>query len=64
LLQLLAELRAECAIGIPDRIRSKVKEIVPEYHWVPTEGEVHVPAPLLHDSQLFGDQVPLANANG
>jgi FlaA1/EpsC-like NDP-sugar epimerase len=63
LLQLLAELRAESATGIPDRIRAKVKEIVPEYLWVPKAGDVRVLAPLLQESQLFGDQVPLANAN-
>ena len=63
LLQLLAELRAESATGIPDRIRAKVKEIVPEYLWMPKEGDVLVPASLLHESQLFGDHVPLANAN-
>jgi FlaA1/EpsC-like NDP-sugar epimerase len=61
--QLLAELRAESATGIPDRIRAKVKEIVPEYLWMPKEGDVLVPASLLHESQLFGDRVPLANAN-
>ncbi len=63
LLQLLAELRAESATGVPDRIRAKVKEIVPEYLWVRKEDEVHVPASLLHDSQLFSEQVPLANAD-
>jgi FlaA1/EpsC-like NDP-sugar epimerase len=63
LLQLLAELRAESATGIPDRIRAKVKEIVPEYLWVPKEDEVLVPASLLHESQLFDEQVPLASAN-
>jgi FlaA1/EpsC-like NDP-sugar epimerase len=63
LLQLLSELRAEIATGIPQRIRAKVKEIVPEYLWVPKEDEVLVPASLLHDSQLFGEQVPLASAN-
>jgi FlaA1/EpsC-like NDP-sugar epimerase len=60
LLQLLAELRAESATGIPDRIRAQVKEIVPEYLWVPKEeDDLLVPAPLLHESQLFGDQVPM-----
>jgi FlaA1/EpsC-like NDP-sugar epimerase len=63
LLHLLAELRAESATGMPDRIRAKVKEIVPEYLWVPTEGEVHVHAPLLRESQLFGEPLPVANAN-
>jgi FlaA1/EpsC-like NDP-sugar epimerase len=63
LLQLLAELRAESATGIPDRIRAKVKEIVPEYLWVPRESDVHLSAPLLHESQLFGEPVRVANVN-
>jgi FlaA1/EpsC-like NDP-sugar epimerase len=63
LLQLLAELRAESATGIPDRIRAKVKEIIPEYLWAPQEGDVHVSAPSLNESQLFGDPMPVANAN-
>jgi FlaA1/EpsC-like NDP-sugar epimerase len=63
LLQLLAELRAESSTGIPDRIRAKVKEIVPEYLWVPKECDVHVPAPVLHESQRFGEPLPVANAN-
>ena len=60
LLQLLAELRAESATGMPDRIRDKAREIVPEYLWVPKAGDVLVPAPLLHDSQLLGEELPLA----
>ena len=60
LFQLLAELRAESATGMPDRIRDKAREIVPEYLWVPKAGDVHVPAPLLHDSQLVGEELPLA----
>jgi FlaA1/EpsC-like NDP-sugar epimerase len=43
--QQLAELRADCATGIVDRIRSKVKEIVPQYRWEPKEADV--PANLL-----------------
>jgi FlaA1/EpsC-like NDP-sugar epimerase len=63
LLQLLGELRAESATGIPDRIRAKVKEIVPEYLWSLSEGDVDVPAPLFNESQLFGEPVPVASAN-
>jgi FlaA1/EpsC-like NDP-sugar epimerase len=63
LLQLLAELRAESATGIPDRIRAKVKEIIPEYLWVLEEGDVRVPTSLLEESQLFGEPVPAASAN-
>jgi FlaA1/EpsC-like NDP-sugar epimerase len=43
--QQLAELRADCATGIADRIRSRVKEIVPQYRWEPKEADV--PANLL-----------------
>jgi FlaA1/EpsC-like NDP-sugar epimerase len=63
LLQLLGELRAESATGIPDRIRAKVKEIVPEYLWTLGEGDVDVSAPLLNEPQLFGEPLPVANAN-
>jgi FlaA1/EpsC-like NDP-sugar epimerase len=63
LVQHLAELRAESATGISSRIRSKVKEIVPEYQWAPKEAEVRVPAPLLVKPHVFRGHVPLANAN-
>jgi FlaA1/EpsC-like NDP-sugar epimerase len=59
----LAELRAESATGIPDRIRSKVKEIVPQYLWVPKEVDVRVPTLLQQESQLFTGQVPLVSTN-
>ena len=63
LLHLLSELRAESATGIPDRIRSKVKEIVPEYLWAAREDDPLIPAPVLHKSQLFRERAPLANAS-
>jgi FlaA1/EpsC-like NDP-sugar epimerase len=56
--QLLAELRSECATGDAIRIRSKVKEIVPEYAWEPKEPELRVPAPLLYPSPRYADQAP------
>lgn len=66
LLQLLAELRAESATGIPDRIRAKVKEIVPEYLWAPKEGDVHVAAPVLNDRNFSAtrcrSQMPMTNS--
>lgn len=40
----LAELRAESATGIGDRIRSKVKEIVPGYLWAPEQQERLLPS--------------------
>jgi FlaA1/EpsC-like NDP-sugar epimerase len=63
LLDQLAELRAESATGIDDRIRSKVKEIVPEYLWAPKDEEPQMAAPLLHEAQVYHDQVPLATGN-
>ncbi|MGH9616567.1 MAG: SDR family NAD(P)-dependent oxidoreductase, partial [Acidobacteriaceae bacterium] len=42
----LHALHAECATCLPDRIRSKVKEIVPQYQWSPSlgdrNGDVHI----------------------
>jgi FlaA1/EpsC-like NDP-sugar epimerase len=63
LVQHLAQLRAESATGISSRIRSKVKEIVPEYQWAPKEAEVRMRAPLLVKPHVFRGHVPLANAN-
>jgi FlaA1/EpsC-like NDP-sugar epimerase len=63
LLRHLAELRAESETGIDDRIRSKVKEIVPEYLWVPKQEKPAIPAPLLHEAQVYCDSVPLASVN-
>jgi len=56
-------LRAESETGIDDRIRSKVKEIVPEYLWVPKQEKPAIPAPLLHETQVYCDSVPLASVN-
>ena len=36
----LAKLRDECATGVADRIRLRVKQIVPEYRWEQTEAGV------------------------
>jgi FlaA1/EpsC-like NDP-sugar epimerase len=59
----LAELRAESETGVDDRIRSKVKEIVPEYHWISKKEKLEVPAPLLHQTQVYCERVPLVGAN-
>ena len=59
----LAELRAECATGIDDRIRSKVKEIVPEYLWAAKDDESQMAAACLHGTQVYPDQVELASGN-
>ena len=56
--QQLAELRAECSTVDGDRIRSKVKEIVPEYGWEPKEPEACVPAFLLPPSPVCGERAP------
>jgi O-antigen biosynthesis protein WbqV len=63
LLRHLAELQAESETGIHDRIRSKVKEIVPEYLWVPKTEKLEIPVPLLHEAQVYCDSVPFASAN-
>jgi FlaA1/EpsC-like NDP-sugar epimerase len=59
----LAELRAECATGIAHRIRAKVREIVPEYRWVPKESELPAHAELLYPSPIYNDRVTAAVAN-
>ncbi len=58
----LAELRAESETGLDDRIRSKVKEIVPEYLWEPKK-KLETPAPSLHEAQICCDGEPVACAN-
>jgi FlaA1/EpsC-like NDP-sugar epimerase len=63
LLDQLAELRAESATGIDHRIRSKVKEIVPEYLWAAKDEEPQLAARHLHEPQVYRDQVPLASGN-
>jgi FlaA1/EpsC-like NDP-sugar epimerase len=55
--QQLVELRAECSTGDSERIRSKVKEIVPEYGWEPKEPEARVPVALLEASPIYGEHV-------
>jgi hypothetical protein len=59
----LAELRAECATGISPRIREKVREIVPEYQWVPEESELPAPAALLYPSPIYNERATAAVAN-
>jgi FlaA1/EpsC-like NDP-sugar epimerase len=59
----LAELRAESDIGTDDRIRSKVKEIVPEYLWARKEKEVQVSVPLPRETRVNRDCIPIANGN-
>jgi FlaA1/EpsC-like NDP-sugar epimerase len=59
----LAELRAECATGISPRIREKVREIVPEYQWVPEESELPVPVALLYPSPIYTERATAAVAN-
>lgn len=59
----LAELRAECATGVADRIRSKVKEIVPEYAWEPEPPQPRLPGPVPHPTLPHAEQVHAAVAN-
>jgi len=59
----LAELRAECATGMADRIRSKVKEIVPEYAWEPEPLQPRLPGPVPHPAFRPAEQGHAAVAN-
>ena len=59
----LRELRAESATGISDRIRAKVKEIIPQYQWGPETSTPRVPEAVLHEKQRYGATAPLASAN-
>jgi FlaA1/EpsC-like NDP-sugar epimerase len=59
----LAELRAECATGMADRIRSKVKEIVPEYAWEPEPPQPWLPGPVPHAAFRPAEQGHAAVAN-
>ena len=53
----LTELRAECSTGLSERIRAKVQEIIPEYHWEPNAPEAQVPVELVHASAGYGEQI-------
>jgi FlaA1/EpsC-like NDP-sugar epimerase len=59
--QLLAELRSECATGDAIRIRSKVKEIVPEYIWEPGKPELRVPPPLVYPTPHYVEQAAIGS---
>jgi hypothetical protein len=64
--QLLAHLevlRAESVAGVADRIRSEVKEIVPQYQWQQTDGKVEIRAEMAQVSQLYIFDRTLANAH-
>jgi FlaA1/EpsC-like NDP-sugar epimerase len=59
--QLLAELRSECATGDAIRIRSKVKEIVPEYIWEPGKPELRVLPPLVYPTPHYVEQAAIGS---
>ena len=61
--RLLGELRAECATGISGRIRSKVKEIVPQYQWDSEESEPAVGPQESYATPVYAGSAAPATAN-
>jgi FlaA1/EpsC-like NDP-sugar epimerase len=58
----LQALHAECATGVPERIRSKVKEIVPQYQWAPVEDSYRVPVKLVKEPLIAHVGAALSSA--
>jgi len=58
----LQALHAECATGVPERIRSKVKEIVPQYQWAPVEGSYRIPVKLVKEPLIAHVGAALSSA--
>ncbi len=59
----LKALRAENATGMDARIRSKVKEIVPQYQWVPAEEDRRRPAMAFKDAPIGRVTAELSSAS-
>jgi len=59
----LKELRAECATSVPDRIRSKVKEIVPQYQWELPEEKLKFPVASVLESSASHISTALSSAS-
>jgi FlaA1/EpsC-like NDP-sugar epimerase len=58
----LAQLRAECLAGTPDRIRGCVKQIVPQYQWAPRADFPQAPASLLAETKRYNPHAALSKA--
>jgi FlaA1/EpsC-like NDP-sugar epimerase len=63
LLAHLEVLRAESVAGVPHRIRTEVKEIVPQYQWQQTSESQESPSEAPVISPLYVFDIALANAN-
>lgn len=60
----LQALHDECTAGVPARIRSKVKEIVPQYQWVSAEDNLRKPVEMVKESSAADVNAALASAIG
>jgi FlaA1/EpsC-like NDP-sugar epimerase len=58
----LQALHAECATGVPARIRSMVKEIVPQYQWAPAEDSHRKPVQMVKEPQMAHVSAALSSA--
>jgi FlaA1/EpsC-like NDP-sugar epimerase len=58
----LKALHAECATASSDRIRSKVKEIVPQYQWSPAEESHRKPVQAAMEPQMVHVSAALSGA--
>jgi FlaA1/EpsC-like NDP-sugar epimerase len=58
----LQALHAECATGTSARIRSKVKEIVPQYQWAPAEDSQQKPVQTVKESPITHVSAVLSTA--
>jgi FlaA1/EpsC-like NDP-sugar epimerase len=58
----LQALHAECATGAPVRIRSKVKEIVPQYQWAPAKDSYRMPIKIVKEPLIAHVSAALTSA--
>jgi FlaA1/EpsC-like NDP-sugar epimerase len=58
----LQALHAECATGAPARIRSMVKEIVPQYQWAPAEDSHRKPVQMVKEPPMAHVSAALSSA--
>jgi len=58
----LQALHAEYATGVPARIRSMVKEIVPQYQWAPAEDSHRKPVQMVKEPQMAHVGAALSSA--
>jgi hypothetical protein len=58
----LQALHAECATGAAARIRSMVKEIVPQYQWAPAEDSHRKPVQMVKEPPMAHVSAALSSA--